>query len=111
MPGTAPGTWQALSTDAQLLIPSPVSPHPPGLPDRPDHQRQRELLPYIQEDVPAQARSHGHQPRSPSRPRGLGPPVLKPLPQRIAAHVSFGALPAELLGGTKVGGSGSITVM
>lgn len=63
---------------------------PPGLPDGPHHQRQRELLPHVQEDVPAQARPHGHQPRSPPRPRGLSPPVLTPLPQRIAAHVSSG---------------------
>lgn len=80
------GAWYKWSAPHVFSCPSP----PSGLPDRPRHQRQRELLPHVQEDVPTQARPNGHQPRSPPRPRGLSPPVLTPLPQRIAAHVSFG---------------------
>lgn len=85
-PGTVAGAQRARG---QLLV-CPPAPPSSGLPDGPHHQRQRELLPHVQEDVPAQARAHGHQPRSPPRPRGLSPPVLTPLPQRIAAHVSSG---------------------
>lgn len=85
-----PAPWLAHSGRAGSSSCVLLCPPPPGLPDGPHHQRQRELLPHVQEDVPAQARAHGHQPRSPPRPRGLGPPVLTPLPQRIAAHVSSG---------------------
>jgi hypothetical protein len=74
---------------------SPFSCLPPGLPHRPHYQRQCELLPHIQEDVPAQARPHGHQPCGPPRPRGLSPSVLTPLSQRVPAHVSCSCRLAE----------------
>lgn len=58
-----------------------------GLPDRRHHQRQHQLLPHVQEDVPAPPRHDGPEPRRPARPRGLRPAVQLRLPQRFTAHV------------------------
>ena len=58
-----------------------------GLPDRPHHQGQHQLLPQLQEDVPPPASADGDEPRCPPWPGGLSAAVQHRLPQCIAAHV------------------------
>lgn len=59
-----------------------------GLFHRPNHQRQHQLLPHVQEDVPAPSRDDGRQSRCSSRPRRLGATVCWILLECFAAHVS-----------------------
>ena len=60
-----------------------------GLLYGPHHQRQHQLLPYVQAGVPSQAGHDGHQPRRAPRPGRFRSTVLGTLPQRITTHVSL----------------------
>lgn len=58
-----------------------------GLPDGHHHQRQRQLLPLVEEDVPQPSRHDGPEPRRSPWSGGFRPSVQLCLPQRIPAHV------------------------
>lgn len=61
----------------------------PGLFHRSDHQRQHQLFPHVQADVPSSPCHDGHQSCSSSWPGGLCSTVCWALSKCFTAHVSY----------------------
>ena len=61
----------------------------PGLFHRSDHQRQHQLFPHVQADIPSPSCHDGHQSCCSSWPRRLGSTVRRALPECFTAHVSY----------------------